>query len=379
MRQLLLALLLAALAPAAAQGASVTIVEPDGKEHPLDLAALAPDVRDATYELRAPDGGTSPVAVPAGFSVRALLRAADVELDSFEYLEVPFGEEGALVLRDQAVVREMPPVVWEDADGLHFLAPTTGDEDVNIDDFVTAADGALRVQLQLGTPIDVRIDASARRVRRGGRIAFAAVIELGNRPGLRFEWYFDEGANEYGATRSHRFQRSGRHLVLVNILLGEEFVTTATVKVYVDPPRRARRRERRAQDDSPAERTGGTGGAGTGSGTGSGSGTTRSAGGTATPAATPTPPPLRRARARRHRPREAPGRTLVSGTLLASADAAPLAGLPRSSTAAARRDEPPQVPTGAWVALGVVLLLALGWGIEARNTLPFWRPPGDES
>jgi opacity protein-like surface antigen len=373
MRHLLLALLLAALAPATAQAATVTVVEADGTEHVVDLAQLAPDVRDATYELRAEHAPPSPIAVPAGFSLRRLLRAAGVPFDDgFDFVEVPSGEELALVMRDEALVREIPPVVWEDADGLHFLAPPVGEEDVNDDDFVTSADGGLRVQLATGFPIGVRIRQSVSRVRRGGSVRFGAIVEVGARPGMRFRWYFGEGRYVYGAAPTFRFRQSGQHELLLAVMLGDVVVGQADGLLGVDAPSRPRRPAPRRPDPDPPPpaRSQGTGGAGGVFG-GIGTGATTSTGSTA-----PAPPRPRRRAPRRSTPREASGRTVVSGTLLAAADAAPLAGgLPRAARqAAADRGELLQIPTGAWVALGIAALLALGWAIEGRTTRPFWQP-----
>jgi hypothetical protein len=375
-----------ALAPthAAAAGGTVTIVLPDdGGERPLALADLAGafDVADATYELRAADGTATEVAVPAGISLRALLEAADVELDSFTYLEVsrPDGTS-VFVPHHQALATEAPPVAWEDEAGLHFLRSSTGEEDVNVDDLVSPADGALTLRLKTGPPLALRIDAAPRRVGLREPIAFTAVVLAGDRPGLTFEWYFYDGSIKGGKQVTHRYRRAGVFEVILNVYYaGTQLDPFAIVRVRVVGPRP--RRERRERP--PASTGGGAGTRADGTGTGTGAGLGRTGGATGTPSPTlprTSSPPAPRPRRRAPRPRRdeaAPGRTLVSGTLLASTSATPLAaGAGRASrSAAAAGDGSLHIPIGVWVGLGVSCLLLLGWGLEARNTVPFWRSP----
>ncbi|MBS1868774.1 MAG: hypothetical protein JSS99_03840, partial [Actinobacteria bacterium] len=90
----------------------------------------------------------------------------------------------------------------------------------------------------------------------------------------------------------------------------------------------------------------------------------------ATPVRAPRPAPT---------PARAPRGALVSGTLLASARpvAAPAAGAQAARAAVVRgaaSDGPLHLPVGAWVAIGLLALLALGWALESRHTTPFWQP-----
>ncbi len=143
----------------------------------------------------------------------------------------------------------------------------------------------------------------------------------------------------------------------------------------------------RTPTQAPTDTTGTGGGADTGGGYDGGS---YDGGPTYTPpAATPvTPPPAqprqpkpRRAPEQRRAPvAEMPAGETVDGYLLASADV-PLAlaggaAAARTQTAAIRQpdDAPLQVPTAVWVAVGLLALVVLGWGLESRTTLPYFRP-----
>jgi hypothetical protein len=93
--------------------------------------------------------------------------------------------------------------------------------------------------------------------------------------------------------------------------------------------------------------------------------------------------PVRRAPQRRAAAPELPQGEQVDGYLLASATGVPVppsAAVTPADPQLAALTSPPQddralhVPTPVWVALGLLLLVVLGWGLESRTTLPYFRP-----
>jgi hypothetical protein len=402
----LLALALAVLAAASAQlahadaaspGGSVTIAPSDGgAARTLALADLADrfDVHGATYTLRAEDGSTSTLPVADGISVTALLAAAGLDADAFTYLEIAAADgSSAILLRDDlGGTDEGPPVVWVDEQGVHFLRPSRGDGDVNAGDFVTLPDGPVAISLATGDPLVPRIAVSKLRARPRERIEFGATLAAGRlSPGMEFEWYFDGTGIARGANVSHRFPRSHTYLVLLYVVRGSGETVSSTEKVRVHVVRPHERRSDGAHGSGdPRDSGSGDGGPGT-----SGGGSTRGSGGSgldtsgsSAPAPSYVPPPAPAPTfssppalvpARRHAPApRRPRGDLVSGTLIASASAVatPVGGTQAGRTAvhSAASDGPLHVPIGVWVGAGLALLLALGWVLESRHTLPFWQP-----
>lgn len=356
---LVLLVLAAGLSPAhAAQAdAQVTIALPGGGERTVALAQLGePDVEGVRYTLREEGGGTSELAV-TGWSLARVLDAE--ELDGLTHLLVARADgTDALVLREQLVQeKDRPPVVWTDAQGTHLLRPSANEADVNADDLVTAAAGPLVVRVRRDPPFKVRIDASAVRTRPNRPIRLTARLVVGEQdPDLSFRWYLGDGsARVRGARVTHRFEQSGIYPVQVNLWKGEWELEAADV-LYV---RVAAPKPPKAEEDEPAA-TGRGGGAG-----GSGAGASGSA------PTTPTAPPAPVLPAD-----PAPQGELVSGTLLASADAAPAsegASGPRGRDEAAPAQEPLHVPIGVWIVAGLAVLVAAGWALESRHTAPFWQ------
>lgn len=396
----LLALALAVLAAASASlaradgaapaAATVTIAPSDGgSPRTLDLATLADrfDVHDATYTLRAADGATSATTVAEGISVGALLDAAGIARDAFGYLTVP-GSDGssALVIADDVAGTDQgPPVVWSDAQGLHFLRPVRNDDDVNAEDLVTAPDGMLTLQLETGDPVKPQASVSTLHPRVGDPVVFSASLAVGVlRPGWGYQWYLaDRSGLPRGATITHRFRSAGTYATQVNVVdaSGQTIGPAGVVNLHVAP---ARMRPAHGAHGAGDGRDGSAGtDTGSGGGTGAGSGTGAGTGGSAVAAPAEVPPSARAASAPpapRHvpAPRSRPRADLVSGTLIASASAAatPAGGAQaaRAAVHEAASDGPLHVPVGVWVAVGLVLLLALGWALESRHTLPFWQP-----
>lgn len=344
-------------------------------------------MRDARYTVRAADGATSEVTVAAGFSLELLLREAGVDLDAFTYLELSRVDgTSVLVLREQVVAgdgEEPPPVVWVDEQGTHFLRPIAGEDDVNADDVVTPLDGTIAVQLKTGQPFAVRIDASARRVRVREPIRFEVVLVAGERTAdMSFDWYFLDGSAKVRGERvTHRFAQSGTYLVQVNVVKSGR-----TLEAHDVQPVRVRTAARHdingggAGGGASGVGDGGTGTGDSGSGDatsgtgGTGAGTTGD-GGAPSPSRPSQPPPSMRPPASST---FSAGRgELVSGTLLASADAVPLpagASGPSGRARGATDDQPLRIPVGVWIAAGLAVLLTVGWTLESRHIPTFWQP-----
>jgi PKD domain len=383
-------------------GGSVQIV-PAGGGAPRDVSladpALAPDVHDARYAVRAADGTTRTVTVASGVSLEALLSVEGVDPASFTYVDVPRADgTSVLVVHDEVFGPGVdgPPVIWADGGGVHFLRPSTGAQDVNADDLVTLpAGGAISLELRTGTPLGVRIVALRVRARVHQPIRFTAELLGGaSAAGIGFSWYFGDGGRPRGAQVTHRFARPGTYLVQVNVVQGGRQLDTydlQDVRIAAAP---AQRKATAKQPGSGGARTGGgTGGAGSGTGGGAGgTGAAANGGGAGAPAepttvtpANPTPAARPRAHPRtaapHFRPPPAPQGTLVSGTLLASASAAPLAAggagrhaAPAQDGGGGSPDGPLHIPAAAWVAVGLLAAVALGWALDARHTAPFWQP-----
>ncbi len=382
--------------------AEVTIAPSDGgAPRSLALAGLADrfDVHDAAYTVRAADGATSTVTVADGISLAALLAAAGLDADVFGYIELSKADgSSAIVLRDDlGGTDEGPPVVWSDADGVHFLRPSGGEADANGADLVTLAADPLSIALKAGEPLVPRIAVSALRVHPRERVDFSASLVGGAAlgAGRDYQWYFDGTGTVRGANVSHRFPRPGTYLVLLNVVRGDgtSLGDPDTVNVRVA-------RAQRPADDAHRSGDGGSGGGGGSAVAGSGGSVPGGGDGAATsgdaapapagdapapsvapPASPPPPAPVPPARpAPQHAPAASvrPQGPLVSGTLIAAADAAAAPANAGSATATAARkaasDGPLRVPIGAWVAIGLAALLALGWALESRHTLPFWQP-----
>jgi PKD domain len=384
-------------------GATITIAPSDGgAERTLALADLTGsfDVHGVAYTVRAADGGQSTTTVADGISLNALLAAAALDADAFDYIAIAKADGTvAIVMRDDlggGGDDDGPPVLWTDAAGIHFLRPSSGDGDANGADLVTLADGApLAIVLKTGEPLVPRIAVSTLRARPRERIDFSASLVGGAPlgPGLDYQWYFDGTGRVRGANVSHRFRGPGTYHVLLNVVRGDGSSVGApdTADVHVVPARQRRSDDARRSDESQQD-AGATVGSGRG-GAETGSGGTGTGGGAGSPASAPVPyappvaapptaaaPPPAPAPVRRQAPaprRRTPGE-LVSGTLLASTSAAavPVDAAPAASAAArgAAADGPLNVPVGVWVTIGLVVLVALGWALESRHTLPFWQP-----
>jgi len=375
--------LAAASAPLArADGGTVTIAPPGGgAPKTLSLTALAGsfDVRHATYALRGADGSSSTATVASGISLGALIDAAGLG-GGFAYVAIPRPDGSGsvyLLAGNLAGSGDGPPVVWSDAQGVHFLRPSDGGGDPNAEDELTFSGGTLSLELHRGKLLVPRVSVSPPRGRPHEPIVFRASLADGGAlpPGMRFQWYFDGGAYVYGARVTHRFAGSATYKVQLNVVRGSTNQTGFPTLVFVRIASAAAKRTGASGGAQGAVvPVGGTGASGSGPG-GAGSGAAAAPFRATAPAAAARPRTIAPAPPRR--PTALQGR-LVSGTLIASASAAaPPAGAvaPAGATAStASPDRPLHVPVGAWVAVGLAALLGLGWALESRHTLPFWQP-----
>jgi len=362
-------------AAARADVAQVTVVSPGGQSRTLALAAMAgsEDVVGRAYAVRSA-GGESARTV-TGFSIGALLEAADADPYGFSYLEVQRPAGGSVLLsREQALddnaFPDGPPVLYAMASDTGFLRPSTGEGDANAADGFEAPQG-ISIVLRKGSPLRVRVRASPLRTRPGEPVRFEAVVDrAGSGEALSYSWYLDDGHSAAGPTARHSFARRGSFDVVLGVTSGgDEAGTSAVVTIQVGAPiegpdRKGGGRDRDA--DAPDH------GAATG---GSGEGRAASAAGPVVEAAG-----TRRTEAR------APAGELVSGEVLSTA----AEGQPSPSSqapAAARHGqldgggEKGGLPTAAWGGLATLALLGLGAICEAGvlgRAVAARRPLGDK-
>lgn len=414
----LVALLLAGTLPAHAQEpppaegggdatAAVTVVFADGRTSAVawEDAAGALDLRG--HQATLPDGAT--VTVDA-ISLARLLELAGV--GARDYSRVTVNGAGDVVAISSSLIRLQdldedeqvatgPVVVWRDADGaLRLLRPATDTEPALL--VAGGADG-LRVELSADTwldPPEVRV-----------KVNTIVTFEVSPSPeldadGLRYEWYVAgrEPQVDARARRSFSFSEPGIYnLSVTPIERGtrrDDHMAFATVTVtgqsrapqVRDDERRGRQRGGARDRDGAGGDAGGSGGGGSGGGgsgaggdgldAGSGVGGGGGSGGGAVagpsagmpPIATSAPAARRPARRRARRtpsPRQADD--TITGYLLASAGA-PLPLASGGATATAGRDGSIEIPTGVWVVSALTGLIMLGWLLEARTTLPYFKP-----
>lgn len=361
-------------AAARADVAQVTVVSPGGSQQTLALEALAgsEDVVGRGYALRSAEGETTQTVT--GFSLAAILAAADTDTYGFSYLEVGRPAGGAVLLsRDQALnagaFADGPPVVYAAAGGTAFLRPSTGTGDLNTSDSFTAPQG-LSIVLRKGTPLRVRATASTRRIRPGRPVHFEAIVDrAGSGESLTYSWYFDDGHSSASPTASHSFAKPGSYDVVLGVTSGgNEAGASAVVTIQVGAPpagpdRKGGGRNRDASAPDHGAAAGPSDDAGAG---GSGS---EAAAQDSTPAAS-SPPSHPRFQKDENRPK---GTTdegeLVSGLLLdpnaPNPAPTPAQTAARSGHLDGSGDGGGGVPAVAWGLLGTFGLLGLGALTEA--------------
>lgn len=220
---------------ALADAPQVTLVTPGGTQKTLALEALAgtEDVIGETYALRSEAGETS--ATVTGFSIDALLQAANIDPYGFSYLEVQRPSGGSVQLSAaQALDSEPAPVVYATPTGTAFLRPSSGSGDDNAGDSFEAPQG-LTIALRKGSSLQVRVEATPRHTEVGKKVSFKAIVErAGSGERLDYSWYFDDGDSGEGASAVHSFAKPGSYAVVVGVKAeGEETGTSAVVRIQV--------------------------------------------------------------------------------------------------------------------------------------------------
>ena len=416
---------------------AITIVPPDGSEpRTLRVADLgAPDRRNVRYPM--PGGARATVTgwtlatvlEAAGFPAGSY-DLVEVARPGGGVVEIGAGEVRRTELKtvrseryddpkatlderwtQREVERATPVLLVVDASGARLLRPPTAATRAQA---LAAVDGALTLTLVS----DAKVLASPQAPRPGEQVTFTATPPRGvDRARVTYRWDFGDGRVETGGPQmTHTYAKARTYAVTVTFLLdGAALDEQAGTTVYVAEPlapgtagdRRGdggRRRGRRARGSGPGAGVGGGGGSGAGGGTGGGSGGGGGAGagdggwsepwddGAAAPAEAvppaveePAPAPARpRRRTPRRRAPEPPARgETVTGYLLTSGGGGGAGALPEDAPRSLRElaREPTeaasharQLPTIAWVIAGLVGLVALGWALEGRRTLPYWQP-----
>lgn len=359
---------------ARADAAQVTVVSPGGAERALSLDALAgsEDVRDRSYVARSGTGESS--LTITGFSLAALLDAADVDPYRFSYLEVQRPAGGSVQLsRHQALdpnaFAEGPPVVYATAAGTGFLRPSAGPADPNASDSFEAPQGIRVVLIKDDDLLKVRAKATPLRTRPGEKVSFSAEVEgAGAGEEVTFSWYFDDrSARVSGAEATHSFAKRGSYDVVVGVTTpGNETGASAVVTVQVGAPL-----------GGPDRKGGGTnpdaGAPDHGAATGSGGAPGEESGASAPPAPVPaTPAPAPEPSKPKQPAQPAPSGDLVEGRLLSSSE--PFEPEPAKQPPAARTGnlsedggEGPGLPGAALGLLVTAGLLGCGALIELRG------------
>ncbi|HEX6753032.1 MAG TPA: PKD domain-containing protein [Solirubrobacterales bacterium] len=227
---------------AQADDAQVTVATAGGEQRTLSLAALAggEDVVERGYVLRS-SGGEGSVVV-TGFSLAAILAAAEADPYGFSYLEVQRPAGGSVLLSrhqalDPAAFADGPAALYATAAGTGFLRPSSGPGDLNATDSFVAPQGIALV-LRRDSPLLVEVESSTLRTRPGQPVDFDAIVErAGSGEQLSFSWYFDDGHSASGATATHSFAKRGSYDVVVGVTTpGDRAGASAVVTIQVGAP-----------------------------------------------------------------------------------------------------------------------------------------------
>jgi PKD domain len=400
--------------PAGALANDEIVVEPEGHApRTVHLSGLGePDVVAREYTV-SDAAGERRVPV-TGHSLDRILRKARVNPYVFGDIDVLAAGGSVTLGRDEVVDADAfpdgPPVFWMEGDASHFLRPANAAGTA----IRVGGGGPITIRVSRPSELEVRAEASARRVERGEPVTFTATVS--GAPGdeqVDVSWYFDDGRSGSGSRLTHRFRKRGTYRVVVGATTSpDEPGADASVTVQVGEPRDGPNRTGGGTNrDSNAPDSGvGTGPSGLGSGAGAGgSGSGGSSGdgaseegdaaaGDDTAArdeaaarqAARRRAARRRGAARRERAEQRPTPARETGS--AAGDARQVSGIEladisalssdagRDAVRAARRgrlreeDDPGSgIPPGVWWALGGAALVGLGGWLEARGR-PATRP-----
>ena len=409
MRRGALLLVLAFLgAPASALASDEVVVEPGGHApRTVHLSGLgAPDVVGREYTV-SDAAGERRVPI-TGHSLDRVLHRARVNPYVFGDIEI-LAAGGAVTLgRDEVVDSDAfpdgPPVFWMEGDASSFLRPASpAGAAVRI-----GGGGPITIRVSRPSKLEVRAEASARKVDPGEPVTFTATV-TGAPSGAQVDvsWYFDDRRSGSGARVTHRFRKRGTYRVVVGATTSpDEPGASASVTVQVGEPLDGPNRTGGGTNRNPNAPDSGVGSGPSGAGSGAGAGDGASDGGASAAGEAGSAPAddtaardeaaarrraaRRRAAARRARAERRPtaerdstperdsdpaagDSRQVSGIELADLSAlSSEAG--RDALRAARRgrlreeDDPGSgIPPGVWWALGAAALVGLGGWLESRG------------
>lgn len=360
-------------------------------------------------------------ATPRGIFLQTALAEAGLPEETYSAVTASDGTQ----LDKLDFVRDAV-IVFRDEAGTLQLLRTSGGAIAGMEALVPAApDGTLALRVTQ----DPQLISSLPQVPSGGSLSFHATIPaLLDPKTVTYEWDFNDGGSTLrtkAPTATRTFTATNRQNRTFNVSVtlyvnGRRYddmlpLFAPQVEVIADdryagdvPDKRSARSagrdrtgvsdgERRRTTSTPPPPTGGDVPAADTPDTGTAAPTTAPPAGTpVTPAATPTPTPApsptptptptpRRTaepprRAAPRRPEQPAGET-VDGYLLAAADVPlPLTDGADLKARSAQQIEPQQestpleLPTPVWVGIGLLALVMLGWGLESRTTLPYFRP-----
>jgi hypothetical protein len=406
------ALLLAAALPAQAQeGAQpidpqVVVVPADGSQPRTVAWSQLVDHVDATsFEFAEPGRDARSVT---GISLALLFRRLGVASATWSGIAADRADGGATAISSQQMLSTggIAGVVFMDGDGvLKLLRQTTTYPQLPFE-LASAIDGRLTLRLER----QPKVTASQPEALVGQALRFSATLPPGIDPArVTYEWDFDDDSDPVRTRDSivtRAFERLHSYKIRVTFYVDGRrwdedvppFTTVRVVRGAGGPPARRRaapstntRRSGSAQGQvdtqvaTPPPSTPAPSYTPTPSDTPA---PTPAATPTPTPPATPatstpTPPPnphpTRTPAATATTPPQPRGVT-VDGYLLASAGAPLPAGAAWAQAAETRQAiaeeaaKPLHVPAVAWVLVALAGLLMVGWGLESRTTLPYFKP-----
>ena len=220
MRRILLGLLagvvLAFVAPAAAQAASVRVIDENGKEHAVDLAQLS-------GQEDSPDG--------SGFTLLKVIQAAGANSVSFNYLTVSRpGQSNVQITKDQ--VRDSIPFVTDGGGSVGFTWVSSEDGA----SYAFNVPGELTLNLYAESPIEISLDASETEIDPEGTVDFTAAIThpANLQPDIRWNFGDGSGTDADEEEVSHKFWKEGEFDVVVTATDPDTGVgPSATVRIQV--------------------------------------------------------------------------------------------------------------------------------------------------
>lgn len=396
----MLALLAAIALPAHAQEAgpgeqSVVIVLPTGTQHQIPWKDVEPHAKDVRTELP----GNRDVTLRA-VTLEQVLNRAQMTRDKVSSIGTTRDDGAAMVISRVQLTRfYSDPLVYLDENGvLSLLRPKVIGDPAEV---ATAIDG--RLTLTIGSQPELTAHPEVVSVGDTAEFTVTIPLDIPDPSKVTFVWDFNDDKpvvrNDRNAMQ-RTFSKPGFYNVTVNYEIDgrrwDESGLAPSAVLEVKPDKQASRDKHARKSDrrrASAEQGGGDdeqvddldAGAGAGGGTGTGSGGGGwggDDGGFDLPAAaetTPPPAPRAKPRAERRRaetPPEPVGET-VDGYLLAAADVPLPTGGAVHATAADPKpldDDPLNIPTAVWVVLAVAGLGLLGWTLESRTTLPYFKP-----